>query len=147
MYFAGKDRLVAHILRTLFHFRVTIDRFMNQPVKKELNKAYTNHYRNQLIPNCTCFSMQKCYMPIFTFIQKISIYRLSCGVFRDGVWVFIFLAGKLRGIRRQIGPSLSPGLACRDRKKNAMNINTHQACVVTTATGAVKNGHGVGNVR
>lgn len=32
--------------------------------------------------------------------------------------------------------SHSECLACRDRKKNAMNINTHQACVVTTATGS-----------
>lgn len=32
--------------------------------------------------------------------------------------------------------SHSECLACRDRKQNAMNINTHQACVVTTATGS-----------
>lgn len=32
--------------------------------------------------------------------------------------------------------SHSECMACRDRKQNAMNINTHQACVVTTATGS-----------
>ena len=68
------------------------------------------------------------YIYIHICISAVYIYTKEttpfCGVFPVGALVLIRF------------PSWNPGLACRDRKQNAMNINTHQACVVTTATGA-----------